>query len=111
MRWLAALVVLALGCGKTAPDQPSATPRIVTLTPSATEVMAALGAIPMLVGVDDYSEFPPEVKALPKGGSFMTPNLEAIIALRPTLVIVDDIHAGAAGALESAGVPTVECAM
>lgn len=113
MRWLAALtILLALGCGKPAQDKappPGAPQRVVSLTPSATEVMAALGATSMLVGVDDYSEYPPEVKALPKVGSFTAPNLEAIVRLQPTLVIVDDIHASAAASLGSAGVTTVEC--
>jgi len=84
---------------------------VVSLTPSATEVMAALGATKMLVGVDEYSVFPAEVTSLPKVGSFTTPNLEVIVKLKPTLVVVDDIHGGAAGALHDAGVKTVECAM
>ncbi len=114
MRWLLGLtIVAALGCGKRAddPPAPAGTLRVISLTPSATEVMAALGATSMLVGVDEYSEYPPEVKQLPKVGSFLTPNLEVIIKLAPSLVIVDDIHAGAAGALKDSGVATVECAM
>src|SRR5207302_1006780 len=39
------------------------------------------------------------------------PNLEAIVALKPTLVIVDDIHGQTAGALHDAGIATVECPM
>lgn len=112
MRWLVGIAVL-VACGKSA-DQapaPAAAPRLISLTPSATEVVAALGATPALVGVDEYSEYPAEVKALPKVGSFTTPNLEAIVRLRPTLVIVDDIHANAAGALHDAGIATVECKM
>lgn len=89
----------------------TAAPRVVSLTPSATEVMGALGATAMLVGVDDYSAFPPEVRNLPKVGSFLAPNLETIVALRPTLVIVDDVHGQAAGALNDAGIATVACAI
>ncbi len=85
--------------------------RVVTLTPSATEIVAALGATALLVGVDEYSEFPAEVKALPKVGSFMFPHLEAIIGLRPGLVIVDDIHGGAASALRGASIETLACTM
>jgi iron complex transport system substrate-binding protein len=81
----------------------------VSLSPSATEVVAALGATPLLVGVDDYSKFPPEVEKLPKVGSFLAPNLEMIVSLRPTLVIVDDVHRPAAGALRDAGLQTIEC--
>lgn len=73
--------------------------------------MAALGATKMLVGVDDYSTYPAEVTSLPKVGSFMQPNLEQIVRLKPTLVIVDDVHGATAGALKDAGVNTVECAM
>lgn len=114
MRWpLALLLVLGVACGKRSEQAPppSSQARIISLTPSATEVMAALGATSLLVGVDDYSEYPPEVKQLPKVGSFLTPNLEAIVGLRPTLVIVDDIHASSAKALEDAGITTVACAM
>lgn len=114
MRWLLGLLVLtAIGCSKDR-QEPAAAPttqRLISLTPSATEVVAALGSAGLLVGVDEYSEFPPEVKALPKVGSFTTPNLEAIVRLEPTLVIVDDIHANAAGALHDARVSTVECKM
>ncbi|MEO8552428.1 MAG: helical backbone metal receptor, partial [Kofleriaceae bacterium] len=85
--------------------------RIITLSPSATEVVDALGATGELVGVDDYSDFPASVKALPKVGSFMQPNLEAIVRLNPTVVVVDDIHSQTAGALRDAKVATRECAM
>jgi len=85
--------------------------RLVSLTPSATEVVAALGASALLVGVDDYSAFPPEVATLPKVGSFLAPNLETIVGLRPTLVILDDVHGQAAGALNDAGIATAACAI
>lgn len=104
-----ALLFIALAaCGKAAPARDRA-PRIVTLAPSATEVVAALGATTELVGVDGYSEYPPEVKALPKVGSFLQPNLEVIVKLEPTLVIVDDIHGATGRALGDAGIKTVEC--
>lgn len=107
-----ALVVLALvACGHRREPQGGKTPRIVSLTPSATEVVAALGAEDELVGVDDYSEFPVSVKQLPKVGSFLAPNLEAIVLLKPTVVIVDDIHGQTAGALRDNGIPVIECAM
>jgi len=89
----------------------SAAPRIITLSPSATEVVDALGAAGELVGVDDYSDSPASVKALPRVGSFMQPNLEAIVRLKPTVVVVDDIHSQTAGALHDAKVATRECAM
>ncbi|WP_304826482.1 ABC transporter substrate-binding protein [Candidatus Binatus sp.] len=65
----------------------AATRRIVSLAPSVTETLFALGAGPEVVGVSQYCDYPAEVRKLPRVGSFLTPNLEAIIALRPTLVI------------------------
>ncbi len=61
--------------------------RIVSLVPSVTETLFALGVGDQVVGVSSYDDYPPRVKKLPQVGSFLTPNLEAIAALRPTLVI------------------------
>jgi iron complex transport system substrate-binding protein len=61
--------------------------RIVSLAPSVTETLFALGAGPEVVGVSEYCDYPPQVRGLPRVGSFLTPNLEAIIALRPTLIV------------------------
>ncbi len=115
-----AVIAGAAGCRRddARPTPASATPapgapahRLVSLTPSATEVVAALGAAASLVGVDDFSAYPPEVTKLPKVGSFLAPNLETIVGLSPTLVIVDDVHSQASGALNDAGIATVECAI
>ena len=105
------LAVSIVACGRGGTDPAGPEVRVVSLTPSATEVVAALGATQALVGVDDYSKFPPEVAHLPKVGSFLQPNLEAIVRLRPTLVIVDDVHAATARGLADAGIASVECAM
>jgi iron complex transport system substrate-binding protein len=103
---------LLLGCGsKREPATTSGPPRIVSLTPSTTEVVAVLGAASELVGVDEFSKYPPEVQKLPKIGSFVQPNIELIVKLEPTLVIVDDIHSPVVGALHDQGLATVECAM
>jgi len=59
----------------------------VSLTPSVTEILFALGAGSEVVGVSQYSDYPPQATRLPQVGTFLTPNLEAIIALHPTLVI------------------------
>jgi ABC-type Fe3+-hydroxamate transport system substrate-binding protein len=122
--WIAPVVAVALLAGpacrrddagpapaKAAPSAAPAALRVVSLTPSATEVVAALGSAALLVGVDDYSTFPPEVASLPKVGSFLAPNLEIIVGLKPSLVIVDDVHSQAAGALNDAGIATVACAI
>jgi len=77
------LVVLVVA----SPAHPAVPMRIVSLAPSVTETLFALNAGPSVVGVSDYCDYPPEVRSLPRVGSFLTPNLEAIIAARPTLVI------------------------
>jgi iron complex transport system substrate-binding protein len=111
MRLAVVLALTLAACGQGKTPEAAHEPRIVSLTPSATEVVAALGAEKQLVGVDEYSDFPAAVKQLPKVGSFLAPNLEAIVALKPTVVIVDDIHGETAGALRDAHVHVIECAM
>jgi iron complex transport system substrate-binding protein len=61
--------------------------RIVSLLPSLTETVCALGQCARLVGVDRYSNYPASVKALPNVGGGLDPNIEAIAALRPDLVL------------------------
>ena len=62
--------------------------RIVSTAPSITELLYALGLGDRVVGVDRFSRFPPEALRKPKIGDYANPNLEAIAALRPDLVIV-----------------------
>src|SRR5690348_14057972 len=61
--------------------------RVVSLVPSVTETLFALGAGDEVVGVSSYDDYPRAVAMLPRVGSFLTPNVEEIAALRPTLVI------------------------
>jgi vitamin B12 transport system substrate-binding protein len=61
--------------------------RVVSLAPSLTETVAALGARSELVGVTQQCDYPAEAKALPKVGSYSTLNREALVALRPSLVL------------------------
>ena len=62
--------------------------RIVSLLPSLTETVCELGQCDRLVGVDRYSDYPAAVKALPKVGGGMDPSIEAIVALRPDVVLM-----------------------
>lgn len=62
--------------------------RIVSLLPSLTETVCELGQCARLVGVDRYSDYPASVKALPQVGGGLDPNIEAIVALKPDLVLM-----------------------
>jgi iron complex transport system substrate-binding protein len=62
--------------------------RIVSLLPSLTETVCELGQCERLVGVDRYSDYPASVQALPKVGGGIDPNIEAIVALRPDIVLM-----------------------
>jgi len=62
--------------------------RIVSLLPSLTETVCALGACQRLVGVDRYSNWPASVQGLPRMGGGIDPNIEAIVAARPDLVLL-----------------------
>jgi len=75
-------------CGKSRTgDTRPATPRVVSLSPSTTEALFAIGAGGELVGRSRYCDYPPEALALPEVGGYVDPNLEAILALRPDLVV------------------------
>ena len=62
--------------------------RVVSLLPSLTESVCALGQCAKLVGVDRYSNYPASVQALARVGGGLDPNIEAIVALKPDLVLV-----------------------
>ena len=61
--------------------------RIVSVAPSVTEVLFALGLEDRLVGVSSYCQFPPEALTKEKIGGYINPSLEKIVSLRPDLVI------------------------
>ncbi|MCX7912794.1 MAG: ABC transporter substrate-binding protein [Dehalococcoidales bacterium] len=66
--------------------------RIVSLAPSNTEILFALGLGERVVGVTEYCTYPPEAQAKPKVGGFSTPNIEQIINLNPDLILAANIH-------------------
>jgi len=66
---------------------PAAPRRIVSLVPSATELIFALGGEDRLVGRTDYCDYPPAARDKPSVGGMIAPSLEILAALRPDLVI------------------------
>ena len=81
--------------------------KVVALTPHAAELAYSAGAGSKLVGVTQESDYPEPVKSLPKIGSYVQINLEAIIKLKPDLVIAwqDGGQASLIQALRQAGIP------
>ena len=62
--------------------------RIVSLAPSITEILFALGLGDKVVGVTDWCDYPPEALDKEKVGSYNTPDIEKIVALNPDLILV-----------------------
>jgi iron complex transport system substrate-binding protein len=106
--------VLTSGCGSKAALTPTSVPsstsikvtddlgktielkgaaqRIISLAPSNTEILFALGLGDKVVGVTEFCDFPPEAKLKEKIGGFSNPDMEKIIALSPDLVLAGNIH-------------------
>lgn len=69
--------------------------RIVSLLPSLTETVCALGQCQRLVGVDRYSNWPDSIAKLPRMGGGIDPNIESVVALKPDLVLMATSARGA----------------
>lgn len=81
--------------------------RIVSLTPSSTEILFALGAGDKLVGVTNYCDYPEEAKKIEQVGTFEGPNMELIKKAQPDVVLAGYIQEDAVKALEGMGVPVI----
>jgi iron complex transport system substrate-binding protein len=66
--------------------------RIVSMAPSITETLYALGLGDRVVGVTRFCQYPPEVNDKPRIGGYYDPNFEAILALKPDLIIMLEEH-------------------
>jgi iron complex transport system substrate-binding protein len=94
------------GLGRTLTLDPNPQ-RVISLAPSNTEILFAVGAGGRVVGRDDFSNYPEEAQALPSvGGSMGDYNLEQIASLQPDLVLAAEINTPEqVKALEDLGVP------
>ena len=82
--------------------------RIVSIAPSVTEMIYAIGAQDKLVGRTDYCDYPSEVSEIESIGTLTTPDLEKIISLQPDLVITATHFDEEKGVkLEEAGIPVI----
>lgn len=95
--------------GTPLPTDASFARRIVSLNPTATEVLFAIGANARLVGRSVWDEFPPEAVTIPDVGNGIRPNIEAVLQQRPSLVILYATaeNRAAAEAFARAGVRTM----
>lgn len=100
----ATVVVDDLGRSVRVPQAPQ---RVVSLAPSNTELVFALGAEARLVGRTDACDFPAEAARVPSVGTLFPPDLERILIKRPDLVLMIDGLASLRTQLESRGVPVL----
>jgi iron complex transport system substrate-binding protein len=90
----------------TAPADPVDAPeRIVSLSPTHTEMLFAIGAGDRLVAVEEFSDHPAEALELPNELSGFEPNVEAIAAFEPDLVVIGGDFTGLGGQLDAIGIP------
>jgi iron complex transport system substrate-binding protein len=82
--------------------------RIVSLAPSFTEILFAVGAGNRVVGTTSFCDYPPEALKTAKIGDLLNPNLEEIIALHPDLVILGAWKWQVPEKLRSVGIPVAE---
>jgi iron complex transport system substrate-binding protein len=122
--WLAVLLLLAAACrpsgrppagaritddaGEVA-NVPLPARRIVSLNPAATELLFAIGAGASVVGRTTWCDYPPAAKAVPSLGDGINPNLEAIVARKPDLVLLytSGQNADAVRRLADLGIPAL----
>jgi iron complex transport system substrate-binding protein len=120
--WLVALALeacAAAACGQTGcrslplGAEPEESPtaaipapqRIISLVPAATEMLFAIGAGSRVVAVSSFDRYPREVRALPRVGALLDPDLERIIELAPDLVVVYATQADLREQLTQLGIP------
>lgn len=108
MRRLIALLALLPVALPLAAQNPA---RIVSTSPSITETLYALGLGPRVVGVTTFCNFPPEARSKPKVGTFLEPDYERILQLKPSLVLVIKNPVGVTARLRSLGLKAEELDM
>jgi iron complex transport system substrate-binding protein len=93
--------------------QPRDFHRIICAAPSITEMVFALGRGPAVVGVSDFSFYPPEAKNVARIGGLFNPSREKILALDPDLVVYQGKHRALAGFCQERSIPslslTIDC--
>jgi iron complex transport system substrate-binding protein len=103
-RWAVRLLAMTLAAAGAraiaAPPQ-----RVVSLIPAVTEMLFAMGEGSRLIGVSSYDRYPPEVLRIKPVGGLLDPSAEAILSLKPDLVVVYATQVELKQRLERAGIP------
>ncbi len=109
-RGLVLVAALMSACAQAPPQSaPTRSPRrIVSMAPALTETAFALGLGDRVVGVTRYCEWPPEARSLPKVGGFLDPSWEALVALRPDLVLLMQDHNAVRARLDTLGIRSLQ---
>src|SRR5256885_1518795 len=109
LRRLAFVVLFLTSCRPSGRPAVGPSQRIVSLLPSFTEILFAIGAGDRVVGRTQWCDYPPGALAVPSVGEGLPPNIEAVAARRPDLVVLYNAgpNATAAKQLERLGIRTV----
>ena len=108
-RRYALLVLIVIGAMSLGSARAEEAPRrIVSVAPSITEILYALGLGDRVVGVTEFCHYPPEVREKPKVGSYLRPNVETVLAMQPDLVVVLREHGALADRLRDVGLSVFE---
>lgn len=102
---LALVLCLGAGFSRTIAVAQSPPQRIISLIPSTTEMLFAIGAGARVIGVGNFDRYPPEALTRPKVGGLIDPDVERIIALKPDLVVVYGTQDDFRTQLERARIP------
>lgn len=107
---LLAILLVAIWQTPTAPEKTTADgppARIISLAPSITETLFAIGADAQLVAVTDFCQYPSAAQDLPKIGGYLDPSLSQIVARQPDLVIMLDRQQSLNKQLQQLGIQTL----
>jgi iron complex transport system substrate-binding protein len=101
------LFLFPAGCKQPASDPHYSCGRVISLSPSITETLYALGLEGHLAGVTRFCRYPPEAREKPSVGGYLDPNLEAIVRLKPDLILLRKEQTDFQAVLANARLPTL----
>lgn len=82
------VILVILACSFSVPCRAKTPARIISLAPNMTEILFALGLGDRVVGVTSFCDYPPEARTKPKVGGMSNPSLEAVVSLKPDIVVM-----------------------